>query len=222
MVDDAPRSTGTATCRASGRVSATATACTARTTPEGHRFNPQKLLIDPYAKAIEGGRWDAGNVLPYAPSAEPRATPTTSSTTPTPPTPCRSAWSSTSPSTGRATRRRPPVVGDGHLRDRTSRASPSAMEAVREDLRGTYAGMALRARDRPPQGARRHRGRVAAASTTSPTSPLHENGLTNHRGTSTDRPHLRRTPGYSATGSDGEQVREFKGMVKALHRDGIR
>jgi len=35
----------------------------------GHRFNPHKLLIDPYAKAIEGPiDWDAGNVLPYVPS----------------------------------------------------------------------------------------------------------------------------------------------------------
>ena len=36
---------------------------------EGHRFNPAKLLIDPYAKAIEGAvRWDAANVLPYTPN----------------------------------------------------------------------------------------------------------------------------------------------------------
>ena len=35
---------------------------------EGHRFNPRKLLIDPYAKAIDGPvRWDAANVLPYTP-----------------------------------------------------------------------------------------------------------------------------------------------------------
>ena len=35
---------------------------------EGHRFNPTKLLIDPYAKAIEGAvQWDAANVLPYTP-----------------------------------------------------------------------------------------------------------------------------------------------------------
>ncbi|MDX6724860.1 MAG: isoamylase, partial [Solirubrobacteraceae bacterium] len=35
---------------------------------EGHRFNPRKLLIDPYAKAIEGGvNWDVANVLPYTP-----------------------------------------------------------------------------------------------------------------------------------------------------------
>jgi glycogen operon protein len=32
----------------------------------GHRFNPAKLLLDPYAKSIDGPvRWDAANVLPY-------------------------------------------------------------------------------------------------------------------------------------------------------------
>ena len=37
---------------------------------EGHRFNPAKLLIDPYAKAIEGPiRFDRGSVLPYVPDA---------------------------------------------------------------------------------------------------------------------------------------------------------
>ncbi len=45
----------------------------------GHRFNPDKLLIDPYAKAIEGPiRWEAGNVLPYGPTAR---TPTWCATT---------------------------------------------------------------------------------------------------------------------------------------------
>src|SRR5713226_2628082 len=34
----------------------------------GHRFNPNKLLIDPYAKAIEGPvDWAAANTLPYVP-----------------------------------------------------------------------------------------------------------------------------------------------------------
>jgi isoamylase len=38
----------------------------------GQRFNPWKLLIDPYAKAIEGGvRWEEDvNVLPYVPTGE--------------------------------------------------------------------------------------------------------------------------------------------------------
>ena len=41
--------------RRSSPASATASGCTARTTPQrGHRCNPNKLLLDPYAKAIEG------------------------------------------------------------------------------------------------------------------------------------------------------------------------
>ena len=41
---------------------------------EGHRFNPAKLLLDPYAKAIVGEvRWDAANVLPYVPGSDPDA-----------------------------------------------------------------------------------------------------------------------------------------------------
>jgi isoamylase len=37
----------------------------------GKRFNPAKLLIDPYAKAVEGPvQWDKANVLPYVPSLD--------------------------------------------------------------------------------------------------------------------------------------------------------
>jgi glycogen operon protein len=40
----------------------------------GQRFNPAKLLIDPYAKAIDGAvDWDAANTLPYVPSGDPDA-----------------------------------------------------------------------------------------------------------------------------------------------------
>ena len=49
---------------------------------------------------------------------------------------------------------------------------------------------------------------------------LVERGLSNYWGYSTIgflAPHA----GYAATGTRGEQVREFKGMVKALHRAGI-
>src|SRR5712691_11191656 len=36
---------------------------------QGHRFNPAKLLIDPYTKALEGPvRWELANTLPYVPS----------------------------------------------------------------------------------------------------------------------------------------------------------
>ena len=37
----------------------------------GNRFNPAKLLIDPYAKAIEGPvKWEAANALPYVPTPD--------------------------------------------------------------------------------------------------------------------------------------------------------
>src|SRR5918992_2828231 len=40
----------------------------------GHRFNPAKLLLDPYAKSVEGPiRFDAANVLPYVPTGQPDA-----------------------------------------------------------------------------------------------------------------------------------------------------
>ena len=38
---------------------------------EGHRFNASKLLIDPYAKAVEGPiRWEAASTLPYVPGGD--------------------------------------------------------------------------------------------------------------------------------------------------------
>ena len=67
----------------------------------GDRFNPAKLLIDPYAKAIEGGiDWDAARVFPYPPTARRQ---TSGPTTRTTPQRSPSAWSSTRASTGRAT-----------------------------------------------------------------------------------------------------------------------
>ena len=52
-----PTRSGTATCPRRGPGSSTATACTARTSPsDGHRFNPHKLLLDPYAQAASSAR----------------------------------------------------------------------------------------------------------------------------------------------------------------------
>jgi glycogen operon protein len=45
---------GTATCPASSRASVTATACTVRGTRAGPAVQPNKLLLDPYAKATAG------------------------------------------------------------------------------------------------------------------------------------------------------------------------
>ena len=93
-------------------------------------------------------------------------------------------------------------------------------EHVREDLRGTYAGLA----SEPAIEYLTSLGVTAVE-----LLPIHhiadeahlaERGLTNYWGYSSIgflAPHAL----YAATGTRGEQVREFKGMVKALHRAGI-
>ena len=128
---------------------------------EGHRFNPCKLLLDPYAKSIEGPiRFDAGNVLPYVPTGDagrrPRAR--------------RRGRRRGDPEVRRdrpALRLggRPPaahaVEPDGDLRDARQglhEAAPRRARGPARHLRGPGVG----GRDRAPQVARRHRGRAAA------------------------------------------------------------
>ncbi|HJX46270.1 MAG TPA: glycogen debranching protein GlgX, partial [Gaiellaceae bacterium] len=91
---------------------------------------------------------------------------------------------------------------------------------VREDLRGTYAGLAS-------EPALEYFNRLGVTAVEilpihhiADESFLHERGLTNYWGYSSIgylAPHAL----YAATGMHGEQVREFKGMVKALHKAGI-
>jgi isoamylase len=185
----------------------------------GHRFNPAKLLIDPYAKAIDGAvNWDAANVLPYVPDGtgnadlEPddeddaEAVPKSVVVDPgfdwegdAPP---RTPWNET-------------VIYETHVKGYTMRHP-----AVREDLRGTYAGLA----SEEALGYLKRLGVTALELLPihhiADESFLHERGLSNYWGYSSIgflAPHA----GYAATGRSGEQVREFKGMVKALHRAGI-
>ena len=91
---------------------------------------------------------------------------------------------------------------------------------VREDLRGTYAGLA----SEPAISYLKDLGVTAVellpVHHISDEAFLAERGLRNYWGYSTIgyfAPHSE----YAATGRRGEQVREFKGMVKALHSAGI-
>src|SRR5687768_7210572 len=91
---------------------------------------------------------------------------------------------------------------------------------VREDLRGTYAGLA-------DQDAIAHLKDLGVTAVEllpvhhiADEDFLHPKGLTNYWGYSSIgffAPHS----AYAATGDRGQEVREFKGMVKALHRAGI-
>jgi isoamylase len=185
---------------------------------QGHRFNAAKLLIDPYAKAIEGPiRFDAGQTLPYVPdgtdadlradgSDDAAAIPKCVVVDPA------FDWE------GDTLLNRPwheTVIYEVHVKGFTQRHP-----GVREDLRGTYAGLAS-------DDAIAHFRSLGV--TAAELLPVHhiadehhliERGLTNYWGYGSIgylAPHAL----YSATGTRGEQVREFKGMVKALHRAGI-
>jgi isoamylase len=185
----------------------------------GHRFNSSKLLIDPCAKAIEGPiDWDRANVLPYAPSpdgdsdlepdAEDDAAAIPKCVVIDPAfdweddRPPAHPWSET-------------VIYETHVKGFTK-----LHPAVRDDLRGTYAGLASE-----PALAYFNQLGVTAVEVLpihhiADESFLHERGLTNYWGYSSIgyfAPHAL----YAATGTHGEQVREFKGMVKALHSAGI-
>jgi glycogen operon protein len=187
---------------------------------EGHRFNASKLLIDPYAKAVEGPVDLSTNAtLPYAPNGDdadlhrndvdsahavPKSVVIDESFDweddelfrP------RIAWPDT-------------VIYEAHVKGFT-KLRPD----VREDLRGTYAALAS------PEAIAHLQDLGVTSVELLPVHHivdegfLHARGLTNYWGYSTIgylAPHAL----YAATGTQGEQVREFKGMVKALHRAGI-
>ena len=91
---------------------------------------------------------------------------------------------------------------------------------VREDLRGTYAGLASEAAIEHLTSLGVTAVELLPVHHIADESFLVERGLTNYWGYSSIgylAPHAL----YAATGTRGEQVREFKGMVKALHAAGI-
>ena len=183
----------------------------------GLRFNPNKLLLDPYAKAINGNlQWhdalfgyligdDAKDLsfndqdsAPYTPKAV-VVDPTYDWEGDTPPNiPFHKS-----------------VIYEAHVRGLTER-HPELPQA----LRGTYAGMA-----HPVIIDYLQQLGVTAVEL----MPVHhfisqrhlvEKGLCNYWGYDTIgffAPHA----AYASRGSAGQQVAEFKDMVKALHRGGI-
>jgi glycogen operon protein len=185
----------------------------------GRRFNPAKLLIDPYAKAIEGPvDWDAANTLPYVASVDADADLHIDSTDSARAIPkCvvvdpRFDWENDAPPNHPWNEM---VIYEVHVKGFT-KLHPT----VREDLRGTYAGLA----SEPALEYFKSLGVTAVellpVHHIIDEGFLHERGLTNYWGYSSIgylAPHAL----YAATGRHGEQVREFKGMVKALHSAGI-
>ncbi len=186
---------------------------------EGQRFNPHKLVLDPYAKAIEGDVDWEGPVLPYVADGTPDADleldeEDSASSMPKcvvvdtdfdweQDRPPRRAWQDT-------------VIYETHVRGYTKRHA-----GVREDLRGTYAGLAsdaaiahlvelgITAVELLPV----HRGVDE--------SFLHDRGLTNYWNYAPIA-YVAPEARYAADPEAHGALREFKGMVKALHARGDR
>jgi isoamylase len=185
----------------------------------GHRFNPAKLLLDPYAKSIEGPiQFDKGNVHPYVVAGGEDDDLTADDTDDAAAIPkCvvidpRFDWQDDRPPN---TPLADSVIYEAHVKGFTM-LHPD----VREELRGTYAGMASDA----AVGYLKELGVTAIE-----LLPVHhiadeaflaDRGLTNYWGYSTIGFLAPHSP-YAATGKAGQEVREFKGMVKALHKAGI-
>ncbi len=180
----------------------------------GLHCNPNKLLIDPYTKAVEGELdWHEslfGYQLQYPDDmSEQDSAPHMPKCVVTNPyfdwgddRPPRRAYNET-------------VIYEAHLRGLTKRQA-----GIPPELRGTYAGLT-------------HPATIEHLTTLGVTAvellPVHqfvhdhalvERGLRNYWGYNTIgffAPHN----GYAASGQTGQQVGEFKAMVKALHEAGI-
>ncbi|MDH6629709.1 isoamylase [Streptomyces sp. LBL] len=176
----------------------------------GHRCNPRKLLLDPYAQAVDGQVDNHASLFERAdgPSRSDSAGHTMLGVVTDP----AFDWGDDQPL------RRPyadSVIYEAHVRGLT-RAHPD----VPPELRGTYAGLA-------------HPAVVEHLTSLGVTAlelmPVHQfvqdgvlrdRGLSNYWGYNTIgffAPHN----AYAAHGTRGGQVTEFKAMVKALHAAGL-
>ncbi|MCC6766847.1 MAG: glycogen debranching protein GlgX [Deltaproteobacteria bacterium] len=182
----------------------------------GHRFNPQKLLVDPYARALSDGGRFGPSLFGFAPAepeddlvpspldsadAAPKSVVVESAFTWGDDRPPRVSWSRT-------------VIYECHVKGLTARHPE-----VPARLRGTYLGLAT-------DPVIQHLQSLGV--TTIELLPIHQaivdrhlfaRGLTNYWGYNTlafFAPDVR-----FATAGGGAQVAEFKTMVKRLHRAGL-
>jgi isoamylase len=180
----------------------------------GHRCNPSKLLLDPYGKAVHGGvRWNEA-VFSYR-FADPGALNTDDSGPYLP----KNVVINPFFDWGNDRQPRRPyhdtVIYEAHVRGLTMR-HPKVPEAQR----GTYAGLA-------------HPAVIdhllSIGVTAVELMPVHQfvpehalvaRGLTNYWGYNT-LAYLAPNNAYSSSGQRGQQVQEFKAMVRALHEAGI-
>ncbi|HEX2057277.1 MAG TPA: glycogen debranching protein GlgX [Actinomycetota bacterium] len=184
---------------------------------DGHRFNAHKLLLDPYSLAIDGDVDWGPEVFAYEMGAEaadlsfddrddaarmPKSVVVDGSFYWGDDAPLRIPWHDT-------------VIYETHVKGFTI-----AHEGIPEELRGTYAGLAHDA-------AIEHLQLLGV--TAVELLPVHhfihpqmlvDKGLRNYWGYDSIG-YLAPYSGYSSSGTRGQQVNEFKQMVKSLHEAGI-
>ena len=179
----------------------------------GQRFNPAKLLLDPYARAITGGVDYSGPISDHTPESNYLPEPTDSFAA----VPLSVVVGSSPSPVPLAVPLDPAnmIVYETHLKGYTQ-----LHPAVPEHLRGTYAGMAY------PAVVEHLKGLGVNAVEF---LPLHHfisepftiaRGLVNYWGYNTLGFLAPHAP-YSSSGTLGGQVTEFKQMVSALHSAGI-
>jgi isoamylase len=180
----------------------------------GHRCNPAKLLLDPYAKAVEGVVGRSRAVYGHRPDDPSARSPADSA-----PFMPRSVVAATGFDWGDDRPPRTPaedtIIYEAHVRGLTMRHPQ-----IPAELRGSYAAVGHPA-------VIEHLLRLGV--TAVQFLPVHQHaselqltrrGLANYWGynsISFFAPHN----GYCSAGQRGEQVREFKAMVRALHQAGL-
>jgi isoamylase len=181
---------------------------------QGHRCNPAKLLLDPYAKAIEGQIDGDESLFSYR-FGDPRAFNDDDSLGHTMLSVVVNPYFDWGNDRNPEREYHETVIYEAHVKGLTQ-----THPGIPEDIRGTYAGIA-------------HPAMIEHLTDLGVTAielmPVHQyvqdttlvdRGLSNYWGYNTIgffAPHN----AYSSTGQRGQQVQEFKAMVRALHEAGI-
>jgi isoamylase len=181
---------------------------------QGHRCDPSKLLLDPYAKAIDGQIDGHQSLFSYE-FHDPSARNTTDSAGHTMTSVVINPYFDWGRDRAPSHEYHNSVIYEAHVRGMSKRHPD-----VPEDARGTYAGLA-------------HPAMIEHLTSLGITAiellPVHQfvndptlvaKGLNNYWGYNTIgffAPHN----GYASHGTRGQQVQEFKSMVKAMHEADI-
>ena len=184
---------------------------------QGLRFNPAKLLIDPYARAVTGKLDWSSPIFPYqlGHPDEDLARDDNDSAAGMPKSVVVNPYFDWEQDRLPRTPLSDSIIYEVHVKGFT-RCHPE----VPEELRGTYAGLVSKA----PLNYLKKLGITAVE-----LMPVHaflddknlvDRGLRNYWGYNTTN-FFSPEPRYSSSGDTGGQVAEFKTMVKALHREGI-